>query len=121
MIHCRVSRTPSETIGELHISVTQESIPNFVSLINRALNTWDSAPKELKELGDMISHGRITQDHTYKPMFTSVPSQDYHTAEEQDTINEFIQHAGLEAWLEHLRNNTTHKVLKKEAPSSSPE
>lgn len=64
MIHVRVSRNPSNEIGGIHISITAASIQNFHTLVNRALNCWDSAPAELKELGDMLTHGYITQPHT---------------------------------------------------------
>jgi hypothetical protein len=63
MIHARISRNPENEIAEIHISVTAESIPNFNQLVNRALNCWDSAPPELKELGDMLTHGHIPQKY----------------------------------------------------------
>ena len=63
MIHVRVSRNPENEIAELHISVTADSIPNFTQLADRALNCWDSAPAELKELGGMLTHGYITQKY----------------------------------------------------------
>ena len=75
MIHARVTRKPSinsqdpESTGPIdgiHISITAESIPNFQRLVDRALNCWNSAPAELKELGDMLTHGRVTQDHARK-------------------------------------------------------
>lgn len=64
MIHARVSRNPENEIDGIHISITADSIQNFNTLVNRALNCWDSAPAELKELGDMLTHGYITQPHT---------------------------------------------------------
>jgi hypothetical protein len=64
MIHARVSRNPENEIDGIHISITADSIQNFNTLVNRALNCWDSAPAELKELGDMLTHGYITQTHT---------------------------------------------------------
>lgn len=113
MIHARVTRNPDSQLDGIHLSITAESISTFAQLVNRALNCWDSAPKEIKELGDMLTHGYITQDHTYKPI-NSNPGRggDYHTIEEQEIIQTFIESAGLDAWLEHLRNNTQHKVLK---------
>lgn len=39
------------------------SIENFKALIRRGLNTWDDAPPELKQLGDMLDHGRILQTY----------------------------------------------------------
>ena len=64
MIHARVSRNPENEIDGIHISITADSLQNFNTLVNRALNCWDSAPAELKELGDMLTHGYITQTHT---------------------------------------------------------
>ena len=63
MIHARVSRDPAGEIAEIHFSVTKESIPRFTALIDRALNCADQAHPELKELGDMLTHGRVVQDY----------------------------------------------------------
>lgn len=63
MIHVRVSRNPKNEIDGIHISITADSLQNFHTLVNRALNCWDSAPAELKELGDMLTHGYITQKY----------------------------------------------------------
>lgn len=60
MIH--VSFDPE--INNFAITITDESVPEFKQLVQRALNCWDDAPKDLKELGDMLTHGKITQDHT---------------------------------------------------------
>lgn len=60
MIHIRVSRNDLTQVDALHISVTTpNSLANFNALVNRALNCWDDAPQELKDLGDMLTHGRI--------------------------------------------------------------
>lgn len=64
MIHVQVHRNPENEIAEFKISITEGSISNFKTMVNRALNCWDRAPKELKDLGDMLTHGRITQDHS---------------------------------------------------------
>lgn len=113
MIHARVTRTPSDNqMDGIHISVTAESLNNFTTLVQRALNCWDSAPKELKDLGDMLTHGYITQDHTYTPINTK-QNTDYYTREESDIIETFIQLNGVAAWQEHLRNGTTNKVLQR--------
>lgn len=71
MIHVQVHRSgndPAGEIQEIKLSFTQESIPLLHQVMNRALNCWDTAPKDLKDLGDMLTHGRVTQDHTYKPI-----------------------------------------------------
>jgi len=112
-IHARVTRNPSEQLDGIHISVTAESIQNFIRLVDRALNCWDNAPKELKELGDMLTHSRITQDHSYQPMSTKDTSRDYYTAEEQEIIRQYIEANGNKAWLEHLRAGTANQVLKR--------
>ena len=115
MIHARVTRNPSTSnLDGIHLSITEDSIPVFMQLINRALNCWDWAPKEIKELGDLLTHDRITQDHTFQAMNTREHSRDYYTAAEQEIIGQFIESAGQEAWLEHLRNHTQNKVLKRE-------
>jgi homoaconitase/3-isopropylmalate dehydratase large subunit len=114
MIHARITRNPStEQIDGIHISITEDSLPNFQQLIHRALNTWDSAPKELKELGDMLVHGYVTQDHTYTPINTK-QNTDYYNAAEQQIIAQYIEQRGIENWELHLREGTTHKVLKGE-------
>ena len=49
--------------NKLEIDFEGSSIELFKKLVARALNTWDQAPAELKELGDMLEHGRVTQDY----------------------------------------------------------
>lgn len=66
MIHARVSRGPSSKIAEIHFSVTEESIPGFKELVRRALNCWPDAHPELKELGDMLEHGKVLQDYYHQ-------------------------------------------------------
>jgi hypothetical protein len=63
-IHAKPGRDNDGNLIHLNLSINQESLPNFLRLIDRALNCWDNAPQELKELGDMLTHGRITQDHS---------------------------------------------------------
>jgi hypothetical protein len=79
MIHHKISRGPDGQLAELHISVTAESLANFQELVNRSLNCWDTAPKELKDLGDMMTHGYVTQDHTYKKMGAAYTGADRHS------------------------------------------
>lgn len=64
MIHAKVTRNSENKLDGIHISITADSIQNFHTLVDRALNCWDSAPAELKELGDMLTHGYVTQTHT---------------------------------------------------------
>lgn len=115
MIHARVSRNPENEIAEIHISVTHESLPAFTTLIQRALNCWDSAPAEIKELGDMITHGRVTQDHTYKPINSTHGNGDMYSQAEQSTIKEYIASFGFDAWFRRIRENTVHEVLNGKA------
>lgn len=115
MIHARVSRNPENEIAEIHISVTHESLPAFTTLVHRALNCWDSAPKELKDLGDMLTHGRITQDHTYKPINSTHGNGDMYSQVEQEVIKTYIACYGFDAWFRRIRENTTHEVLNGKA------
>lgn len=119
MIHARVSRNPDNAIAEIHISVTADSLPNFQKLVDKALNCWDSAPAEIKELGDMLTHGHITQDHTYRPMNTK-QSGDYYNPKEQAIIKAFIESEGYGVWLQHVANGTIHKVLNQDTESATP-
>lgn len=49
------------TVTELQLTQTGT---NLITLaISKALNCWDQAPAELKELGDLLTHGRITQNY----------------------------------------------------------
>lgn len=51
------------------IRITNESIYDFKALIRRGLNTWDDAPPELKQLGDLLDHGHVLQTYDYiKPL-----------------------------------------------------
>jgi hypothetical protein len=64
MIHIRATRAlDSSNLDGLHISITSESIPDFKAMVDRALNCWDRAPPDLKQLGDLLTHGRVTQDY----------------------------------------------------------
>lgn len=43
--------------------VGQTSVENMKQLTARALNTWDQAPPEVKEFGDMVTCGQPLQDY----------------------------------------------------------
>lgn len=111
-IHCKATRNNDNSLHFLRIEVTEESLPIFEQLINRALNCWDNAPQEIKELGDMLTHGRVTQDHRVQPMNTKDTSRDYYTEQEKDIITGYISMFGYDKWLEHVNNGTVNKVLK---------
>lgn len=40
-----------------------QSLRNFQTLINRAMNTWDFAPVEMKEFADTFQYGKPLQDY----------------------------------------------------------
>lgn len=63
MIHVEVHRDSVNEIAELKLSITAESLPGFSTLISQALNCSPNVHPELKELGDMLTHGRILQDY----------------------------------------------------------
>lgn len=111
MIHAQVTRNNDNSIHLLRIEVTEESLPDFISLINRALNCWDNAPKDLKDLGDLITHDRVTQDHTPTRINTNQNSE-YYTAEETKMIEAYMNTYGQDAWLARIKNGTTGAVLK---------
>lgn len=39
----------------VQLTATGKEHDEFVQLVNRALNTWDTAPKWLKDLGDRLA------------------------------------------------------------------
>jgi hypothetical protein len=110
-ITVRVARNDNNSLHLIRIEVDESSIPLFKALVDRGLNCWDSAPKELKDLGDMLTHERITQDHTYTPINTK-QNTDFYSPEDKDIIRQFIIANGQQAWIDHLNAGTTNKVLK---------
>lgn len=48
----------------MQVNITGEQIEQFKTLVNRAMNTWDRAPAELKEFADMVTEGKILQDYS---------------------------------------------------------
>jgi hypothetical protein len=88
-------RVQKHSDSELHIIVTEESRADFIELINRALNCWDAAPKDLKDLGDMITHGRVTQDHTYKRVGSAYTAANSYSDAEKTAMAEILKEVGL--------------------------
>jgi hypothetical protein len=68
MIHVKVTRSEEGVAIGYTINIELQSVEIFKLLIHRGLNCWEDAPKELKDLGDMFTHGRITQDHHKQPI-----------------------------------------------------
>ena len=66
MFHLKTEHWDTDgTLAQITIRIDDEqSLNNFRTLVNRALNCWGQAPKDLKELGDILTPGRITQDHS---------------------------------------------------------
>ena len=114
MIHVRVSRDSVDgRIADIHISVTQESVSDFNKLIDRGLNTWVDAPKDLKDLGDMLAHGRITQDHTFQPMNTK-QSTDYYLPSETSALMAICEEVGTSKFMDLMQGDRVelNKLLK---------
>ena len=112
MIHVRTTKDSSGKLDGLHLAVTADSLSSFVSLIDRALNCWADAPKELKDLGDMITHGQITQDHTFTKINTHQQSTDHYNPAEIARISEYIEFNGQHMWLAAVADGTCHKIAK---------
>lgn len=114
MIHAQVTRNDDNSLHLIRIEVTEESLKNFEALINRALNCWDSAPSELKELGDMFTHGRVTQDHKIQPINTK-QNTDYYSSRDLSIIRKYIDTYGTDAWARRVSEGTIGEVLKQTA------
>lgn len=109
-IRVNANRNSDNRLHFFRIEVDQDSIKNFIALVDRALNCWDSAPKELKDLGDMLTHDRITQDHDYVPINTKQNS-DYYSPAEQVAIRDYVKIRGVDKFLLHVHEGTLYKVL----------
>lgn len=60
----RTIKDPSiGTIFQQVFITSAESHESFKKLVRRALNTWDEAPAELKEFGDILEFGAPLQDY----------------------------------------------------------
>jgi len=62
-----IYRAPVQSLGQERVAtvriVGDEDIALFQRLVNRALGTWDNAPAQIKEFGDMVTEGKILQDY----------------------------------------------------------
>jgi hypothetical protein len=99
-------------IKEIKVTVTAESLEIFKLLIHRGLNCWEDAPAELKDLGDMFTHGRITQNHT-KQRINSKPESnpELATLTEQLRVNAFVAEHGNEYWMQVIRDGQGPQVM----------
>lgn len=109
MIHCRSWTTGDENAPEeptLQLTITGESISEFKELINRALNCWDSAPADLKSLGDML-----TQDHEIQKINSRKESNpEYGTTDEMKRVEDYIAEHGLDSWRTLILQGKAHTV-----------
>lgn len=79
MIHAKVHRnladpTIIESI-EFIVTNTDDTINQFRTILNQALNCRPEAPACWKELSDMLEHGRILQDY-HDPKYTPLTRKD---------------------------------------------
>lgn len=80
-------------------------------LINRALNCWDNAPKKLKDLGDILTHGYITQDHTLKKIGSMNSVGDGFPLKEKQIIDDYRFEFGNRAYIEMIVKNRLGEIL----------
>lgn len=106
MIH--VSRDPESS--NLAITITDESVGKFKILVDRALNCWPDAPGELKDLGDMLTHGRVTQDHSYRKVGAAYTHSGEYTAAEQLAMKEIREQVGEEKYRELLMGDRVELI-----------
>lgn len=57
----------------LQLTIPIGRLAEFKSVLNRALNTWDTAPSEWKELADILEHGIALQDYYAQGVAKNVP------------------------------------------------
>lgn len=63
MIHTQISRDLSYNVETLKLGIVGDSIPRVKEALRRALNTWPDCHPELKELSDLLEHGKVLQDY----------------------------------------------------------
>lgn len=51
------------TCADLDLIITAEHIADFKKLVARGTNTWPDAPPAIKQLHDLLYHGRILQKY----------------------------------------------------------
>jgi hypothetical protein len=57
----------SEDVATVRI-VGHVSIKLFKEMVQRANNCWDTAPVEMKEFSDMVTHGKLMQNYSEMPV-----------------------------------------------------
>lgn len=68
--------------GAMYLNLPSRLVPEFKLMVQRALNMWPDCSPELKELGDVITNGRILQDYfkqaAIDPPPRSIADQEYY-------------------------------------------
>lgn len=54
-------------INKITLTLSEESIEQFKTILSRALNTFPEAHPDWKELWDMMEHGYVLQDYRPSP------------------------------------------------------
>lgn len=85
IIHTRNTKTDEYS---LQINSAELNVA-FKELVRRGLNCWPEAHPELKELGDILDHGRILQD--YWASRTDISGKVRHPDLPTDNPNRFEQ------------------------------
>lgn len=94
------------------VYVEGASIELFKQLIHRGLNCWEDAPADLKELGDMFTHGRVTQNHHKQTINSKRESNpELGTDEEMARIDAFVCKYGIDKWRELILSGESHLVI----------
>ena len=62
IVACRLKDGTGKVIA-LQLTIPFDRYNEFQTILNRALNTWDTAPAEWKELSDVLNHGNTLQNY----------------------------------------------------------
>ena len=73
------------------IIIPKQHIQVFKDMVQRATNTWDIAPPEIKTFADILIHGAALQDYSSQAyekrvVIPTTPIDDLHTAVEELAI-----------------------------------
>lgn len=57
--------------GSITIEISEEMVEEFKKVISRGMNTYERAPGELREFRDQLVEGRVLQDYSAMPKYTT--------------------------------------------------
>lgn len=67
-ISLKITKNLQNELHLVRVEFTSESIKEFQSVLQRALNCWPDAPADFKSLADILEYGKPLQDYNSQPI-----------------------------------------------------